>query len=84
MKPVIIIAIIVVLFFVVDAIEPVFGEIAYPSLNQRLHDLPTYCIVEPNGYTASNRGKYVNMAVKGVSEWDTKLQGYEIINPSIR
>ena len=83
MKPVIIIAIIVVLFFVVDAIEPVFGEIAYPSLNQRLHDLPTYCIVEPNGYTASNRGKYVNMAVKGVSEWDTKLQGYEIINPSI-
>jgi len=83
MKPLVIIGIVVVLFFVVNTIDPVFGEIAYPSLNQRLQDLPTYCVVEPYGYTTSDRGKYVNMAVKGVSEWDTKLQGYETINPSI-
>jgi len=83
MKSLLIIGIIVVLFFVVDTIEPVFGIISYPSNGQRLYDLPIYCIVEPFGYTASERGTYVNLAVKGVSEWDTKLQGYETINPSI-
>jgi hypothetical protein len=83
MKSLVIIGIIVVLFFVVDTIEPVFGILSYPSNGQRLYDLPIYCIVEPSGYTASERGKYVNLAVKGVSEWDTKLQGYETINPSI-
>ena len=84
MKSIVIIATsIVVLFFLINTIEPVFGEISYPSLNQRLKDLPTYCIVEPNGLTASDRGKYVRLAVDGVSEWDTKLQGYETVNPSI-
>ena len=83
MKSIAIIGIVIVLFFVVNTIEPVFGVISYPSLNQRLNDLPTYCIVEPYGYATSDRGKYVNMAVNGVTAWDTKLQGYETINPSI-
>ena len=80
MKPVIIIAIAIVLLFIPLS---VFAEISYPTNSQRLKELPTYCIVEPSGLTASNRGQYINLAVKGVSEWNTKLQGYESINPAI-
>ncbi|MBC8501906.1 MAG: hypothetical protein H8D35_02125 [Nitrosopumilus sp.] len=73
----------IVLFFIVDVIEPVFGVTSYPINSQRLNDIPTYCIVEPSGLSAADRGKYINMAKEGVSEWSTALQNNDPANSAL-
>lgn len=73
----------IILFFVVDTIEPVFGITTYPTISQRLHNIPTYCIVEPSGLSAADRGTYVNMAKEGVSEWSLMLQNNAPTNSAL-
>lgn len=67
----------------VISINYAFAVISYPSNDQRLKGLPTYCVVEPSGLSATDRGKYVNMAKEGIAEWSSELQGIESQNPEV-
>lgn len=65
----------ILLFFVVESIEPISALVSYPSNDQRLKKLPTYCVIEPSGLSVSDRDKYVNIAKDGIAKWNSELQG---------
>jgi plastocyanin len=52
----------------------IFAEISYPSNYQRLQELPTYCIIDPVNFYASERMQYTALAQRGIMEWDRALQ----------
>jgi len=83
MKSLAIIGIIVVLFFLVDTIEPVFGVISYPANHQRLQDIPTYCIVKPSGLTTTQTASLVNSGITGVNAWSSQLKNIKSTNPDV-
>ena len=56
MKSVFLIAIVTVAMIGVMVVPSVFAEISYPTISQRLGELPTYCIVDPvNISTTENK-----------------------------
>ena len=63
-------------------IPSVFAEISYPTISQRLGELPTYCIIDPVNFSTAERIKYTSIAEKGIQEWDKALQSSVIDNPS--
>ena len=74
---------IIVLFFAIESIEPIFALVSYPSTDQRLKKLPTYCVVEPSGLSSSDKDKYVNIAKEGIAKWNSELQGMPSGNSAV-
>ena len=68
--------------FVIGGILEASAKISYPSINFRLQDQPTYCIVSPN-IPQSKSENLFDMAKKSVLEWEMKLQAAELNNKPI-
>ena len=73
MKPVFPIVIVTVAMIGV-MIPNVFAEISYPTIDYRLKELPTFCIVDPENFSTSERRTYTTLAERAVAEWDRALQ----------
>jgi predicted secreted protein with PEFG-CTERM motif len=73
MKPVFIIAIVAVAMIGV-MVPSAFAEISYPTIEYRLNELPTYCIIDPENFWANERMTYTTLAERAVAEWDRALQ----------
>jgi predicted secreted protein with PEFG-CTERM motif len=54
-------------------IPNVFAEISYPTIDYRLKELPTYCIVDPENFSTSERRTYATLAERAVAKWDRAL-----------
>lgn len=68
---------------IIENIDNVYAIISYPSITQRLQNVPNYCIIPPSGTTAAEQANLEQMAINGVTAWNNKLQNYETTNPSI-
>jgi len=66
----------VLLFVIVENIEAVFGVTSYPSISQRLGNIPTYCIISPTGITNAEKLELEKLATTGVSIWNNELTNY--------
>ena len=60
----------------------VSAEISYPTISQRLGELPTYCIVNSGGPSTAEKIKYASLAEKGIQEWSNALQYSGVDNTS--
>jgi len=72
-----------VLFVFSTTMEIAFAEVTYPSTSQRLHDAPTYCIISPTDATTAQKTNLEKLAIRSVSTWADKLQGFEEDDPLI-